>query len=470
MLLANIAYALFARYPIQTYKKQQATRIDLVACCFSGGDKRDRTADLLNAIQALSQLSYTPMVVEPLTFLGFRVIQLPCCAGHFTDRAYSQLSHTPPNTTRFPQRKRNHSRFCGICQHFFSFIFLHTIRPRRPILVSGRACGARSRLVQALTDHLQQEGQGWISIVPPPGERMAGQRHSNQRDKAHHSLGHVLQIVREGAYPNAAGHQHQYAGHVVGLGRHLRHESSLRRHFPHDAVAGQGRSARHDHKAFIPQVLHTQAVHPGQGRVHRHHRALPVPPEDDGLSVLRRQGIAGIDDSVNLSHRQRAKQVGVAPLVEGDVDLGAGLGHTLIDLHRAGVKIVPQNPDVDVAPEALLGQPGRVHSLAEVVQDAGTLPGKGPACRGEGHAAGAAVEKLDAQLLFQGGDRPAQGRLGDEQVVRGLGEVQPLGQHQEALHLIQRHFATSSRISPWQYTTIRHFPQASIRFLHSRYN
>jgi hypothetical protein len=26
----------------------------------SGGDKRDRTADLLNAIQALSQLSYTP--------------------------------------------------------------------------------------------------------------------------------------------------------------------------------------------------------------------------------------------------------------------------------------------------------------------------------------------------------------------------------------------------------------------------
>ena len=27
---------------------------------FGGGDKRDRTADLLNAIQALSQLSYTP--------------------------------------------------------------------------------------------------------------------------------------------------------------------------------------------------------------------------------------------------------------------------------------------------------------------------------------------------------------------------------------------------------------------------
>ena len=30
-----------------------------------GGDKRDRTADLLNAIQALSQLSYTPVFNFP---------------------------------------------------------------------------------------------------------------------------------------------------------------------------------------------------------------------------------------------------------------------------------------------------------------------------------------------------------------------------------------------------------------------
>jgi hypothetical protein len=29
--------------------------------CRFGGDKRDRTADLLTASQALSQLSYTPM-------------------------------------------------------------------------------------------------------------------------------------------------------------------------------------------------------------------------------------------------------------------------------------------------------------------------------------------------------------------------------------------------------------------------
>ena len=38
-----------------------------------GGDKRDRTADLLNAIQALSQLSYTPI-------FGFAVKQ----RSHYT--------------------------------------------------------------------------------------------------------------------------------------------------------------------------------------------------------------------------------------------------------------------------------------------------------------------------------------------------------------------------------------------------
>ena len=41
---------------------------------FFGGDKRDRTADLLNAIQALSQLSYTPIfyfVVRQLLYYTF---------------------------------------------------------------------------------------------------------------------------------------------------------------------------------------------------------------------------------------------------------------------------------------------------------------------------------------------------------------------------------------------------------------
>ena len=70
----------------------------LAVCCF-GGDKRDRTADLLNAIQTLSQLSYTPVcrkVVAPqqlFSFLGC----LTCIsyAGCFTGDLLSQLSYTP---------------------------------------------------------------------------------------------------------------------------------------------------------------------------------------------------------------------------------------------------------------------------------------------------------------------------------------------------------------------------------------
>ena len=38
--------------------KKKSSHLTMTA---SGGDKRDRTADLLNAIQALSQLSYTPI-------------------------------------------------------------------------------------------------------------------------------------------------------------------------------------------------------------------------------------------------------------------------------------------------------------------------------------------------------------------------------------------------------------------------
>ena len=42
-------------------EKNKKPRNPLVSRLFAGGDKRDRTADLLNAIQALSQLSYTPI-------------------------------------------------------------------------------------------------------------------------------------------------------------------------------------------------------------------------------------------------------------------------------------------------------------------------------------------------------------------------------------------------------------------------
>ena len=39
-----------------------------------GGDKRDRTADLLNAIQALSQLSYTPKPIFYCICIDFNIL------------------------------------------------------------------------------------------------------------------------------------------------------------------------------------------------------------------------------------------------------------------------------------------------------------------------------------------------------------------------------------------------------------
>ena len=70
-----------------------------------GGDKRDRTADLLNAIQALSQLSYTPI------FRRVRGVPL-------SDRCYL-------------------IRKAFICQQLFQeflFLFLSSISPKNPII------------------------------------------------------------------------------------------------------------------------------------------------------------------------------------------------------------------------------------------------------------------------------------------------------------------------------------------------
>ena len=81
--------------PNEDIAKPQGHR--LAVCCF-GGDKRDRTADLLNAIQALSQLSYTPMYRNPLFFNGFRgscIIKLCGIRGRSPVSLRSQLSYTP---------------------------------------------------------------------------------------------------------------------------------------------------------------------------------------------------------------------------------------------------------------------------------------------------------------------------------------------------------------------------------------
>ena len=67
---------IFLKYQFKTVLSQQESVCNKKAVgqtnglVNSGGDKRDRTADLLNAIQALSQLSYTPILYIYLTKEG----------------------------------------------------------------------------------------------------------------------------------------------------------------------------------------------------------------------------------------------------------------------------------------------------------------------------------------------------------------------------------------------------------------
>ena len=71
-------------------------------CVPFGGDKRDRTADLLNAIQALSQLSYTPIYFQKRNFIGYAIFDCRIVVtqwGHTFNLLGSQLSYTP--TTQY---------------------------------------------------------------------------------------------------------------------------------------------------------------------------------------------------------------------------------------------------------------------------------------------------------------------------------------------------------------------------------
>ena len=75
-------------------------------CVPFGGDKRDRTADLLNAIQALSQLSYTPIYFQKRNFIGYAIFDCRIVVtqwGHTFNLLGSQLSYTPmlPETLDF---------------------------------------------------------------------------------------------------------------------------------------------------------------------------------------------------------------------------------------------------------------------------------------------------------------------------------------------------------------------------------
>ena len=50
---------------------------------FGGGDKRDRTADLLHAMQALSQLSYTPIISRPNCYCNTRHLKQSKILAYF---------------------------------------------------------------------------------------------------------------------------------------------------------------------------------------------------------------------------------------------------------------------------------------------------------------------------------------------------------------------------------------------------
>ena len=61
---------------------------------FFGGDKRDRTADLLHAMQALSQLSYTPGAVKERALYGLDT-SLKTSSGEFSAFLRRQLFQHP---------------------------------------------------------------------------------------------------------------------------------------------------------------------------------------------------------------------------------------------------------------------------------------------------------------------------------------------------------------------------------------
>ena len=69
---ARAFYFISLKYKINPNPSPIGVRFGL---SFDGGDKEDRTPDLLNAIQALSQLSYAPIIYKKYSI--FNVIQLP---------------------------------------------------------------------------------------------------------------------------------------------------------------------------------------------------------------------------------------------------------------------------------------------------------------------------------------------------------------------------------------------------------
>jgi hypothetical protein len=70
-----------------------------------GGDKRARTADLLRAKQALSQLSYTPMRRRLAFLVGPSGLEPP--TSRLSVVRSNQLSYGPKHVLRVPSKLNN---------------------------------------------------------------------------------------------------------------------------------------------------------------------------------------------------------------------------------------------------------------------------------------------------------------------------------------------------------------------------
>ena len=127
---------------------------------FFGGDKRDRTADLLNAIQALSQLSYTPIFcyVSTADLLNIadaegNVNPLFCIFGDFAGSLSEKSVRTFPTS-----REDAGTPASSYLQHYtFSLSFLTSFRLATTIPVSANRAitlGSTMRLLNiSVTSH-----------------------------------------------------------------------------------------------------------------------------------------------------------------------------------------------------------------------------------------------------------------------------------------------------------------------------
>ena len=94
----------YVDFIVRKGKRLAFSRKQAFSCVPFGGDKRDRTADLLNAIQALSQLSYTPIFFHLWKFIEYAVLScrtLVARRGHINYDAGSQVSYTPTGVPGF---------------------------------------------------------------------------------------------------------------------------------------------------------------------------------------------------------------------------------------------------------------------------------------------------------------------------------------------------------------------------------